>query len=135
MSAILLVCGFTTRWRVAAVFGVLYALALLMDKTTVVTRRGMETFHDMKITTNYELWKWEEIRAVLRDEGKKPVPGLTGLHLVNGDRSRKLWFTKADAEKVMALAREMRPDMVVEEVKAPTTAETPGRQGKKNRKR
>lgn len=117
-SALLIVGGFTTRWRIAAVFGVLYVLALLMDKDVVVTQRGLELFYQMKITTHYELWPWNEVRALLRDDKKSPAPGLTALHFVRGDKSRKLFFTGADAEKVMALARASSPGIRVENVEA-----------------
>lgn len=115
-SGLLLIGGLTTRWKIAAVFGVLYILALLTDKDVVVTQRGLELFYQMKITTHYEVWPWEEVRALLRDDKKSPAPGLTALHFVRGDRSRKLFFANADAEKVMALARERHPGILVESV-------------------
>jgi len=125
-SALLIVGGLTTRWRIAAVFGVLYILALLMDKSVVVTSRGLELFYEMKITTHYELWSWGEIRAVLRDSGKKVPAGLVALHFVRGDKSRMLCFPKAEAEKVMALARTSSPGIRVEDAES-----APPRAGKK----
>ncbi len=130
-SGLLIVGGLTTRWRIAAVFGVLYVLALLMDKDVVVTQRGLELFYQMKITTHYEVWPWEEVRALLRDDKKSPAPGLTALHFVRGDKSRKLFFTNADAEKVMALARERHPGIRVENVEGNPGGPAPKQNKKK----
>lgn len=54
LSAALIIGGIVTPYRVAAVFGVLYILTLLMKKDTVITERGLEIFYQMRITTHYD---------------------------------------------------------------------------------
>ena len=44
MSGLLLVGGIITPYRIAFVFGILYILALMMKKDTVVTARGIEIY-------------------------------------------------------------------------------------------
>ena len=68
LSAALIIGGIITPYRVAAVFGVLYILTLMMKKDTVITERGLEIFYQMRITTHCfsqrhmqnRLWYWPE---------------------------------------------------------------------------
>lgn len=111
VSALLIVGGVITPYRVAAVFGVLYILALMMQKDTVITARGLEIFYQMHITTQYDFWSWDEIGSVIREDRKHPE--LVALHISKGDRVKRLFFTRADAKKIMILAREKNPKIVV----------------------
>ena len=111
MSALLLVGGMITPYRVAFVFGVLYILALMMKKDTVITARGLEIFYQMQITTHYDFWSWDEIGSVIRED--RDHPDLVALHISKGDRVKRLFFTRAEAKKIMVLAREKNPKIVV----------------------
>ena len=68
LSAALIIGGIITPYRVAAVFGVLYILTLMMKKDTVITERGLEIFYQMRITTHYDFWSWKEIVSVIRED-------------------------------------------------------------------
>ena len=72
LSVVLVVGGILTPYRVLIVFGVLYVLTLLMKKDTVVTRRGLEMFYQMRITTQYNFWGWDEIVSVVREDRNHP---------------------------------------------------------------
>ncbi|MEA4934475.1 MAG: hypothetical protein VB071_12975 [Lawsonibacter sp.] len=111
MCALLILGGIITPYRVAAVFGVLYVLALLMKKDTVVTVRGLEIYYQMQITTHHDFWGWDEIGSVVREE--QDHPELVALYFSRGDRVKRLFFPKADAEKIMVLAKERNPKIVV----------------------
>ena len=113
MSALLILGGFITPYRVAAVFGVLYILALLMVKDTVITSRGLEIFYQMRITTQYDFWSWDEIGSVIREDRKHPE--LVALHISKGDRVKRLFFTREDAKKIMALAKKQNPQIYVKD--------------------
>lgn len=112
LAAALLVAGVATRWRIALVFGALYTLALLMEKYVAVTPRGLEIFHQMRITTNYERWDWADIYAVTHESDPRSA-GQTVLYFTKGDRTKRASFTDGDAEKVLKLARERNPAVKV----------------------
>lgn len=111
MSVFLIIGGITTQYRIAAVFGVLYILTLLMQKDTVVTERGIEIYYQMRITTHYDFWDWKEIVSVIREDRNDPK--LVALYFTRGDRNKRLFFTKADATQIMVLARKKNPTAVV----------------------
>ena len=73
--AVLFLGGMLTRWKIALIFAVLYALAMLMEKYVTVTERGLEIYHQMQITTNYERWDWKDIYAVTHE----PDPAGSGV--------------------------------------------------------
>lgn len=111
LVAVLLIGGMTTRYRVAFLFGILYIFALLMKKDTAITARGLEIFYQMTITTHYDFWSWDQIGSITREDRKHPE--LVALHISRGDRVKRLFFTRADAKKIMLLAREKNPGIIV----------------------
>lgn len=114
MSGLLILGGLVTQYHVAAVFGLLYLLALMMVKTTAVTIRGLEIYYQMKITTHYDFLGWDEIRAVTRED--RGHPDLVALYFANDIKSKRLFFTKSDAKKIMELATERNPGIKVGDI-------------------
>lgn len=112
LSGLLLLAGVITPYRVAFVFGLLYILTLLMKKDTVVTIRGLEIYYQMRITTHYDFWAWDQIDSILREDRKHPQ--LLALHFMKGDRLKRLFFTREDAEKILVLAKERNPEIYIE---------------------
>ena len=88
-----------------------YILTLMMKKDTVITERGLEIFYQMRITTHYDFWSWKEIVSVIREDREHPE--LIALHFGRGNRSKRLFFTKADAKQIMVLARKKNSRAVV----------------------
>ena len=113
LSVVLILGGLATPYRVLIIFGILYLLTMLMIKDTVVTSRGVESFYQMRITTHYDLLRWEEIQSVVRK--KEDHPTLVSLYFAHGDRVKRLFFTKPDAEEILALAREQNPKLKLAE--------------------
>lgn len=114
MSFVLILGGIAyPKYWFAAVFGVLYMLTLLMQKDIVVTSRGLEIFYQMHITTQYDFWSWDDIHTIIREDKKHPE--LVALHIGKGDRSKRLFFTKADAQAIMDLARKQNHPILVAE--------------------
>ena len=102
--AILALGGAMTRWKIALVFAALYALALMMEKYVVVTERGLEIFHQMQVTTNYERWDWKDIYAVTHE----PDPAGTDrtiLYFTKGDRTKRNYYKNEDAKDILKLAK------------------------------
>lgn len=108
--AALLAGGALTRWKIAYLFAVLYALALLMQKDVAVTQRGLEIFHQMQVTTNYERWDWRDIYAVTHE----PDPagsGRTILYFTKGDRTKRNYYQNDDAKEILKLAKKQNPEI------------------------
>ncbi len=113
MSGFLIVGGFCTPYRITILFGVLCILALLMKKDTVVTERGLEMYYQMRVTTHYDFWGWEQIRYVTRED--RGHPELVALYFGFENRSRRLFFTKEDAKMILVLARKKNPRILVQD--------------------
>ena len=105
LVVVLFAAGFLTRWKVSLLFSVLYALALMMQKYVAVTQRGLEIYHQMQISTNYECWHWEDMFSVTHDPDAKN-PGQTTLYFTKGDRTKRANFSDADAREVLRMAKE-----------------------------
>lgn len=112
LVVMLLLGGIVTRWKVALVFAVLYALALMMEKYVVVTERGLEIFYQMQFTTNYERWDWKDIYAVTHE----PDPAGSGrmiVYFTKGDRTKRNYYTPDDTQAILKLARKQNPDIKI----------------------
>lgn len=114
MVVLLLVGGLVTRFKIALIFGALYALTLLSQKDVAVTERGLEIFYQMKITTNYNFWPWPEINAIVVEDRNHPE--LIALHFGHGNASKRFFFTRKDTEKILLLAREKHPGIPIRQV-------------------
>ena len=103
LSALLVVGGFTTKYKVAFFFAFILVMALISKKRVMVTERGLESFMDMRFTSNYQLWPWEEIEA-LTQETNKNFPGITLLYFTRDLRTRRVFFREEDAKAIRKLA-------------------------------
>ena len=81
-----------------------------------VTERGLEIYYQMKITTHYDFWQWKEIDSLLLEDRNQP--GLLALHFVRGNRSKRFFFSKADAKQIQVLARKKNSRIRTADVKA-----------------
>jgi len=113
-SALLIVGGLTTRWRIALVFGVLFILALVTKKDVAVTERGLEIFYQMRVTTNYDFWPWEEVNAIVVEDRNHPE--LIALHFGHGNASKRFFFTRPDTKDILILAREKNSGIPIRQV-------------------
>lgn len=113
LVAALLLGGLATKYYMLLLFGVLYILALLMKKDVVVTTRGLEVYYQMPITTQYNFLGWDQIISLVREDKKHPE--LVALYFGMENKAKRLYFTRPDAEKIMALAREKSPVLLYKE--------------------
>ena len=116
LSAALILGGIITPYRILLLFAILYILTLLMEKDVAVTERGLEIYYQMKITTHYDFWQWKEIDSLLLEDRNQP--GLLALHFVRGNRSKRFFFSKADAKQIQVLARKKNSRIRTADVKA-----------------
>ena len=110
LSVVLILSGFAMRFLALVIFGILYALALMMKIDRVVTKRGVEVYNQMMITNHHEIWEWADMNYVLTEDRTKP--GLTAILFNRGDRVKRLYFDNADAPKILEFAREMKPGIL-----------------------
>lgn len=110
LVAALLAGGTLSRWKIAYVFAVLYALALVMERSVAVTQRGLEIYHQMQITTNYERWDWKDVYALTYEPNPKDA-AQTVLYFTKGDRTKRCLFSRADAEAICKLAKAQNPEL------------------------
>ena len=68
----------------------------------------------MRITTHYECYPWIEIDTVLLEDRGHPT--LTALYFRRGDKTKRLFFDKEDAEKILLLARKQNSAIRIERV-------------------
>lgn len=110
--AALLLGATVTRWKTLYIFVVLYALALVMQKYVAVTERGLEIYHDMQVTTNYERWDWADIYAVTH-EMDPAGSGRAILYFTKGDRTKRNYFDADDVPAILKLAKKKNPEIRV----------------------
>lgn len=110
MTGLLFLGGVITRYKIALVFGVLFVLTLVSKRDIVITSRGLEIFHQMRITTNYEFWPWSDIDVVTRDDEKDPR--LVTMYITKGDRTKRLYFLRAESGAILKLAKERNPKLI-----------------------
>ncbi len=103
LSALLVVGGFTTKYKIAFFFAFILVMSLISKKRVMVTERGLESFMDMRFTSNYQLWPWEEIEA-LTQETNKNFPGVELLYFTRDLRTRRVFFREEDAKAIRKLA-------------------------------
>ena len=113
LVAVLLLGGLATRYRVLILFSALYILTLLMKKDVVVTTRGLEVFYQMRITTQYNFWGWDQIISIVRED--KNYPELVALYFGMENKAKRFFFTRPDAEKILSLAKEVKPGIIIKD--------------------
>ena len=67
----------------------------------------------MRITTQYNFWGWDQIISLVRED--KNHPELVALYFGMENKAKRLYFTRPDAEKIMALARDKKPGIIIKE--------------------
>ena len=130
-SIFLLVFGIIKHFYLSSLFGALYLLTLVMQRSVVATSRGLEIFNQMYITKFYERWEWSEIDSITYEFSLK-FPGKVLLYFTKGDRTRRAYFQEEVWPEIEAYAKLAHPDMVFYDAKEYRTEPSarPPRQGK-----
>lgn len=96
--------GLFTVYRFGVVIAAVLFLALVYKKDVVVTKRGLEIFHNMYIGKSYEIWEWNQIHALTF--GNDPNNNnLKILYFTKGDRTKRFNFKPEDVEGIIELAK------------------------------
>ncbi len=125
LAALLLVgYGIASGVWLCIVLGVIMALALMLDQKELVTNRGLEVYYDCRIFDYTDVWPWEDITSVHREDQGHPT--LVALHFGKGITTRRYCFSRVDAEAIMALAKRRNPKISVGDADV-VKARKPGR--------
>ena len=112
LAALLLVgYGIAANVWLSIILGVIMALALMLEQKELVTDRGLEVYYDCRLFDYTDVWPWSDITSVHREDQGHPT--LVAMHFGKGITTRRYCFTKADAEAIMALAKEKNPAISV----------------------
>lgn len=93
----------------AGLIGVVIIAAMLLSKETVVNEEGIVVKYDAIVYQYKEVWPWEEIKEI----HKELSPDCTqyGLHFMKDIMTKRLVFPIPEAKQVLALAKEMNPEV------------------------
>ena len=111
LGVLCLVAGVYFQSIYAIVVGVFILAAMVLNKKTAVTERGIEVTYDMVLFKRVDLWSFEEIREIhkeLSPDGRKYA-----LHMMKDIMSKRLVFPIKKEKKVIALAVEKNPKIHV----------------------
>ncbi len=130
-SILLIVFGLVKPFYLSCLFGVLYVLTLIMQRSVVATSRGLEIFNQMYITKFYERWEWSEMDAITYEFPAR-FPGKVLLYFTKGDRTRRAFFLQDAWPAIEEYAKSAHPDMTFYDAKEYRTEPSarPSRQGK-----
>ena len=126
-SLLLIGYGIASGVWLGIILGLIMALALMLEQREMVTNRGLEVYYDCRIFDYTDVWSWDDITSVHREDQGHPT--LVALHFGKGITTRRYCFTKADAEAIMALAKEKNPNISVGDADVVKAKKSPARKG------
>ena len=100
------------NWFYVAV-AVLLILAVFFSKEHVVDEKGVDIVYHFLGMTSHNLWRWDEISA-MRPDFEKAAPDIL-MEINKGVTIRAFVFSRSDSQRVMEFAKEMNPDMYVDD--------------------
>lgn len=126
-SLLLIGYGIASGVWLGIILGLIMALALMLEQKELVTNRGLEVYYDCRVFDYTDVWSWDDITSVHREDQGHPT--LVALHFGKGITTRRYCFTKADAEAIMALAKEKNPKISVGDTDVVKAKKDPARKG------
>ena len=126
-SLLLIGYGIASNIWLGVLMGLIMALALRLEQKELVTNRGLEVYYDCRIFDYTDVWSWDDITSVHREDQGHPT--LVALHFGKGINTRRYCFTKSDAEAIMALAKEKNPKISVGDTDVVKAKKGPVRRG------
>ncbi|MCI5687252.1 MAG: hypothetical protein MR303_01955 [Emergencia sp.] len=111
----LIVFSFYSTVKYSAIIGVVLLLAVIFQKETYVSREGVVLAYDFIVRKHKIVWSFEEITDIHIEYVADP--GYVVLHFLRDVMSRRLVFRKQELEQVLELAKSVKPDIHIENVK------------------
>lgn len=111
----LIVFSFYSTVKYSAIIGVVLLLAVIFQKETYVSREGVVLAYDFIVRRHKIVWSFEEITDIHIEYVADP--SYVVLHFLRDVMSRRLVFQKQELEQVLELAKSVKPDIHIENVK------------------
>lgn len=111
LGLLCLCAGIYMRSVYTIIVGALILLAMVLQKKTAVTERGIEVTYDMILFKRVELWSFDEIQEIHKE--LSPDGNRYALHMMKDIMSKRLVFPIPVAEEVIALALAKNPHIHV----------------------
>ena len=96
--------------------GALIVLSTLFWKRYVVSEQGVDVQSSLCGIISHSLWKWEEVTS-LHTDYKAARPNVQ-CHFGRDIVTRTFVFSYVDSQKILDLAREKNPDMIIKDMNA-----------------
>ena len=107
--------SFYSTVKYSAIIGVVLLLAVVFQKETYVSKEGVVLAYDFILRKHKIVWSFEEITDIHIEYVADP--NYVVLHFLRDVMSRRLVFQKRELEQVLELARSVKPDIHIENVK------------------
>lgn len=111
----LIVFSFYSTVKYSAIIGVVLLLAVIFQKETYVSGEGVVLAYDFIVRRHKIVWSFEEITDIHIEYVADP--SYVVLHFLRDVMSRRLVFRKQELEQVLELAKSVKPDIHIENVK------------------
>ena len=112
VGAVLLIIEFMSKQYLSLPFTALIMLAVFHKKEHIVSKAGVDIKRSIFGMVSDNRWKWNEITAIQPDYIKdRPNARIT---FEKGTMLRSFLFTPEDCRKIMELAEEMNPRMLID---------------------
>ena len=96
---------------ISLTFSILYSITMVTTKDAAITCRGLEIFLDMKITTQYDFYPWEEINSIVIEDRRHD--DYVRLHIGYKSLEKALFFKRSQIKEICAYAQEQNPEIKV----------------------
>ena len=113
-ATLLILFGIFGHSLYSGVIGAILIAALIMVKRVVVNEEGIVTTYDCFFFKRKEVWSWEEIKEIHKQ--LSPNKKEMALHFSKEVMVKRLIFPMDVYEKVLDLAREMKPGIYIADV-------------------
>lgn len=113
-GVLLIISGYFRKSIYMAIIGIMFVAALLMEKKVVVNQEGIVTSYDAFFFKKKDVWEWKDITDIHKQ--LSPKKDQMALHFNKGMMAKRLIFGLDTYEKVLDLAREMKPEINIADV-------------------
>ena len=119
---------------ISLIFSILYSITMVTTKDAAITCRGLEIFLDMKITTQYDFYPWEEINSIVIED--RHHDEYVRLHIGYKSLEKALFFKRSQVRAICDYAKEQNPAIkVMSHDPAPKGSNKPAKSGQNNKKK
>ena len=116
ISLYMIVSSYLSGAYIYIILGILMLIAVFFKKEQVISEEGIELRYYFLGRRHDNTWSWGEVTSIHSDYDAAPPH--VGLHIGKDIVTRTYFLTAEDAEEVKAMAKEMNPKIVIEDMPA-----------------